>query len=144
MSPLIRRLAPLTAVVALLLGTGGIYLGMGPYLHYNDTDPASDGFVQPRSIEALVDRVSASTVTVFCDYSKEKTSLGSGWAIELPNIDSAKYKTTIITNHHVIKKCLGYNSKVFIKLVGSKKRYEAVVENWDKENDLAVIVTTMV
>ena len=41
-----KRFAGAIAIVALLLGGGGVYLGVGPYLNYNNTDPEFDGYVQ--------------------------------------------------------------------------------------------------
>jgi len=137
-----KKAAGVLAVIAVLLGGTGVYLGIGPYLHYNNTDPSSDGFVPPRSIEGLVDRVQASTVTVFCDYSEDNYSQGSGWAISLPINQQAKYKTTLITNHHVIKKCLNGKGKVLVKTLGGKE-YSAYVDRWDVKNDLAVVGTVV-
>ena len=138
----IKKAAGVLAIIAVLLGGTGIYLGIGPYLHYNNTDPSSDGFVQPRSIEGLVDRVQASTVTVFCDYAKERYTQGSGWAISLPTDKQSKYPTTLITNHHVIKKCLDGAGRVFVKTLGGKE-YSAYVDRWDIKNDLAVVGTVV-
>jgi S1-C subfamily serine protease len=135
-----KRAAGALAVIAIILGGTGVYLGIGPYLHYNNTDPTQDGFVQPRSIQGLVDRVQASTVTVFCDYSKDNYTQGSGWAIELPISQEKKYRTTLITNHHVIKKCLDGKGKVAVKTLGGKE-FSAYVDRWDVENDLAVVGT---
>lgn len=138
----IKKAAGALAIIAVLLGGTGVYLGIGPYLHYNNTDPSSDGFVQPRSIEGLVDRVQASTVTVFCDYSEDNYSQGSGWAISLPIDKQNKFQTTLITNHHVIKKCLNGTGRVFVKTLGGKE-YSAYIDRWDLENDLAVIGTVV-
>jgi len=137
-----KRAAGALAVIAIILGGTGVYLGIGPYLHYNNTDPASDGYVQPRSIGGLVDRVQASTVTVFCDYSKDNSMQGSGWAISLPISKQKKYQTTLITNHHVIKKCLDGTGKVAVKTLGGKE-FSAYVDRWDVKNDLAVIGTVV-
>jgi S1-C subfamily serine protease len=111
-------------------------------LHYNNTDPTEDGFVQPRSIEGLVDRVQASTVTVFCDYTEDKYSQGSGWAISLPISQQEKYPTSLITNHHVIEDCLNGVGKVVVKTLGGEE-FSAYIDRWDKKNDLAVIGTTV-
>ena len=135
-----KKAAGALAVIAVLLGGTGVYLGIGPYLNYNNTDPSIDGFVPPRSIEGLVDQVQASTVTVFCDYAEDNYSQGSGWAISLPIDQQDKYQTTLITNHHVIKKCLDGTGKVVVKTLGGKE-YSAYVDRWDVKNDLAVIGT---
>ena len=135
-----KRGAGALAIIAVLLGSTGVYLGIGPYLHYNNTDPTEDGFVQPRSIEGLVDRVQASTVTVFCDYTEDKYSQGSGWAISLPISQQEKYPTSLITNHHVIEDCLDGVGKVVVKTLGGDE-FPAYIDRWDKKNDLAVIGT---
>lgn len=137
-----KRAAGVTAILGVLLGGSGVYLAIGPYLHYNNTDPTEDGFVQPRSIAGLVDRVQASTVTVYCDYSKDNYTQGSGWAIDLPLEKQGKYRTTLITNHHVIKKCLDGKGKVTVKTLGGKE-FAAYVDRWDIENDLAVVGTVV-
>jgi S1-C subfamily serine protease len=136
----IQKAAGVLAVIAVLLGGTGVYLGIGPYLNYNNTDPSGDGFVQPRGIEGLVDRVQASTVTVFCDYTEDKYSQGSGWAISLPISQQDKYPTSLITNHHVIEDCLDGVGKVVVKTLGGDE-FAAYIDRWDKKNDLAVIGT---
>ena len=135
-----KRGAGALAVIAVLLGSTGVYLGIGPYLHYNNTDPTEDGFVQPRSIEGLVDRVQASTVTVYCDYTEDKYSQGSGWAISLPITQQEKYPTSLITNYHVIEDCLNESGQVRVKTYFGKD-YLAQVDRWDKKNDLAVVMS---
>ena len=137
-----KRGAGALAIIAVLLGSTGVYLGIGPYLHYNNTDPTEDGFVQPRSIEGLVDRVQASTVTVFCDYTEDKYSQGSGWAISLPISQQDKYPTSLITNHHVIEDCLFDRGNIFVAALGGKE-FKAVIDQYDEENDLAVRATEL-
>lgn len=136
----INRLAGVLAVIAIIFGSTGVYLGIGPYLNYKNTDPTSDGFVPPRSIQGLVDRVQASTVTVFCDYSEEDYVQGSGWAIELPISNQKDFPTTLITNHHVVEECLWSKGKIAVKIF-SGKEFPAYIDRWDKDNDLAVIGT---
>ena len=137
-----KRAAGITAILGILLGGTGVYLAIGPYLHYNNTDPTEDGFVQPRSIAGLVDRVQASTVTIYCDYSNDNYTQGSGWAINLRNTKQGKYRTTLITNHHVIKKCLAGKGEVTVKTLGGKE-FAAYVDRWDEKNDLAVVGTVV-
>ena len=51
-----------------------------------------------------------------------------------------KYPTAVITNHHVIEDCL--NDKGRVSVVNSNgNEYKAIIDNWDKENDLAVLAT---
>jgi len=136
----IKRFAGPIAIVAMLLGGGGVYLGIGPYLHYVNTDPAHDGFVPPLSIENLVDRVLESTVTIYCDVKKGKSWQGSGWAIDLPIKDKKKFLSAVVTNHHVIEDCLDGKGKVKVKTYFGNE-YLGVVDRWDKKNDLALVMT---
>ena len=136
-----KRFSGAIAVVALLLGGGGVYLGIGPYLNYNNTDPENDGYVQPRGLENLVSRVLESTVTITCDLDNEKYfTQGSGWAIDLPIKEKKKYLSVIITNHHVIEDCIGNKGELRVKTYFGND-YAAVVDRWDKKNDLAVVMT---
>jgi len=135
-----KRFAGAIAVVALLLGGGGVYLGIGPYLNYNNTDPTEDGFVQPRGVQKLVTRVLESTVTITCDVTDGESWQGSGWAIKLPIKDKKKYLSVVITNHHVVDDCLNGKGEVRVKTYFGND-YAADVDRWDKKNDLAVIMT---
>ena len=136
----VKRFAGLIAVVALLLGGGGVYLGIGPYLHYLNTDPAGNGLVEPRNIEDMVGIVLESTVTIYCDVKKGKSWQGSGWAIDLPLTDKKKYSSAIMTNHHVIEDCLNAKGKVKVKTYFGDE-FKADVARWDKKNDLALVMT---
>lgn len=135
-----KRFAGAIAVVALLLGGGGVYLGIGPYLNYNNTDPENDGYVQPRGLQNLVSRVLESTVTIICDTDEKYLTQGSGWAIDLPIKDKKKYLSVIITNHHVIEDCIGNKGEVRVKTYFGND-YVADINRWDKKNDLAVVMT---
>jgi S1-C subfamily serine protease len=135
-----KRFSAAIAIVALLLGGGGVYLGIGPYLNYNNTDPTEDGFVQPRSIETLISSVLESTATIYCDVKKGKTWQGSGWSIDLPITNKKKYLSAIVTNHHVIEDCLSSKGKVKVKTYFGNE-YAADVSRWDKKHDLALLMT---
>ena len=136
-----KRFSGAIAVVALLLGGCGVYLGIGPYLNYNNTDPENDGYVQPRGLQNLVSRVLESTVTITCDLDKkEYLTQGSGWAIDLPIKEKKKYLSVIITNHHVIEDCIGNKGELRVKTYFGND-YVADVDRWDKKNDLAVVMT---
>ena len=118
-----------------------MYLGIGPYLNYNNTDPENDGYVQPRGLQNLVSRVLESTVTITCNLDDEKYfTQGSGWAIDLPIKEKKKYLSVIITNHHVIEDCIGNKGELRVKTYFGND-YAADVDRWDKKNDLAVVMT---
>ena len=122
---LAQKITAFATIIALPFALGAFLLTWAPAQHFYQSDPTYDGFVQPRSISKLVETTQDSTVTVYCDYGVEK------------------YKTTLLTNHHVIEKCLDNNKKIYVlALVG--KETEAVIDRVDVVNDLAVLVTTLV
>jgi S1-C subfamily serine protease len=128
------------AIIATPFALGAFLLTWAPSTQYSNEDPAGDGYVPPRSIQKLVDRTQESTVTVWCEPAVGKGSQGTAWAIELKTSKSKNYPTTLITNHHVIEKCIGGNSEVTIALPYEEPS-EAVIVKWDEENDLAVLAT---
>ena len=132
----------LVTIVAAPFALGAFLLAWAPAQQFSQTDPRRDGYVQPRSISDLVDRTQASTVTVFCEPNKKDGVLGTAWAIELPNGVEDEYPTTLITNHHVIEKCIGRDDKLTVALP-YKKKFAARVVKWDKKNDLAVLATKL-
>jgi S1-C subfamily serine protease len=106
------------------------------------TSPEVDGYVAPRNVDALIETVQNSTLTVECDYSGEEVDFGSGWVIDssLLQIDSAK--TTIVTNHHVIENCSKNRGSITIAQLGEKK-HDAVLILEDRKNDLAILETEL-
>jgi S1-C subfamily serine protease len=108
-----------------------------------EQEPASDDlFNGPAELKDLIDRVQASTVTIYC-----KDSQGSGWAVELV-LDEAtsdadaialdqEFPYEIITNHHVIEDCVDSPRKV--EAQAGTEVYDAFLYSWDEENDLALV-----
>jgi serine protease Do len=129
------------AIIATPFALGAFLLTWAPSAQYSYEDPASDGYVPPRSIEKLVERTQESTVTVWCEPKEGKGSQGTGFAIEQETDVSDEYPTTLITNHHVIADCMGADAKVTINLP-YEDEVKAVIVKWDEENDLAVLATT--
>ena len=128
------------AIIATPFALGAFMLAWAPAGQFGAEDPKYDGFVQPRSINELVEKASESTVTVWCDVNEKDGSQGTGWAIELETAVSDVYPTTLITNHHVIEECIGGNGKVTVAKYGQYPR-KAVIVKWDAENDLAVLAS---
>lgn len=128
------------AIIATPFALGAFILAWGPSDQYQKSDPHFDGYVQPRSVGDLVERTQKSTVSVYCDVSKDDFAMGTAWAIELENGIDEKNPTTLITNHHVIEGCIGGKGKLTVAEV-FKDPVPAYVINWDKENDLAVLAT---
>ncbi|CAB4818602.1 unannotated protein [freshwater metagenome] len=130
------------AIVATPFALGAFLLAWAPAQQFSETDPKKDGYVQPRSISDLVDKTQASTVTVFCEPDKKGFIQGTAWALDLPNGVEEDFPTTLITNHHVIERCIGLDGKLTVALPYKKKVATQIVK-WDKVNDLAVLATKL-
>ena len=128
------------AIIATPFALGAFMLAWAPAGQFAAQDPKLDGYVQPRSVLDLVEKASESTVTVWCEVSKNNGAQGTAWAIKLETAVSDIYPTTLITNHHVIEDCIGGKGKVTIALPGQNER-DAIVVDWDAKNDLAVLAS---
>jgi S1-C subfamily serine protease len=139
-----QKIIAFATILALPFALGAFVLAWAPAQQFYLSDPTYDGFVQPRSIANLVNITQDSTVTVYCDYGvgKYQYTQGTAFAVELEHSKDKKYQTTLLTNHHVIKKCLDDNKKIYV-LALKGEEIEAVIDRTDKENDLAVLVTTL-
>ena len=131
-----------TTLTFLLLIIGIVY-AWGPVTQYRNTDPKMDGYVQPRSIADLVDLVQESTVSIYCEFGTDgEYELGSGWALDIDTDMESDYPTALVTNYHVIENCMNGKGKIFVEALEGK-RFPAIIDNWDVENDLAVIATKL-
>jgi S1-C subfamily serine protease len=130
------------AIIATPFALGAFLLTWAPSAQYSYEDPASDGYVPPRSIEKLVERTQESTVTVWCDPKVGTSKQGTAWAIELETDVSKEYPTTLITNHHVIESCISEGGAIEIALP-YEDPVAAVIVRWDEENDLAILATKL-
>jgi S1-C subfamily serine protease len=137
-----QKITAFATILALPFALGAFVLTWAPAQQFYLSDPTYDGFVQPRSIAKLVEITQDSTVTVYCDYGVEQYTQGTAFAVELEQSQSEKYKTTLLTNHHVIEKCLDNNKKIYVLALEGKET-EAVIDRVDEDNDLAVLVTTL-
>ena len=132
----------LVTIVAAPFALGAFLLAWAPAQQFSNTDPARDGYVAPRSISDLVEKIQTSTVTVICEPSEKGFGQGTGWAIELPNGVEEEFATTLITNHHVIENCIGIDGSVTVALL-FEEPVKAQIVKWDKANDLAVIAADL-
>ena len=99
-------------------------------------------FTEPGDLEALIEKVRASTVVITCGDGQ-----GSGWVVDLDSPDAdtdpemialdAEYPTEVITNDHVINEC--YDDVYSVTATTGDITYEAVLYSYDQENDLALI-----
>ena len=135
-----NKFVAVLAIIATPFALGAFMLAWSPSDQFHQSNPKSDGYVQPRSVGDLVEKTQESTVSVYCDVSKYDFALGTAWAIELENGMDEKNPTTLITNHHVIKGCIGGKGKLTVAEL-FKKEVPAYIVKWDKENDLAVLAT---
>lgn len=136
-----RFIAYLT-IIATPFALGAFLLSWAPSSQYANENPSRDGYVPPRSIQSLVDRTQESTVTVWCEPAEGTSTQGTAFAVELETDISKGFPTTLITNHHVIKSCIGESNKLTVALP-YKDPVEAVIVKWDEYNDLAVLATKL-
>ena len=80
-----NKFVAMLAIIAVPFALGAFMLAWAPSDQFHRSNPRHDGYVQPRSVGDLVEKTQASTVSVFCDLSKTKGSMGTAWAIELKN-----------------------------------------------------------
>jgi serine protease Do len=97
-----------------------------------------DLYAQPKMQQSFIDNALASAVTIYC-----ANGVGSGWAIDLSDDSSTsrddQFATEIVTNNHVIDGC--ETSGVTFTSGIDPTRYEAYVYTYDRENDLAILIT---
>jgi S1-C subfamily serine protease len=127
-------------IVTAPFAMGAFFLAWAPSAQYAASDPEYDGYVQPRNLAGLVEQTQRSTVTVYCD-SKNGTSQGTAWAIDLENGQDKRFPTSLITNHHVIEDCIGGGTVTVAELYD--KEVGATIIKWDKKNDFAVLATDL-
>lgn len=127
------------SILSLPIAVGTFLIVWPSVSQFDASDPMRDGFVQPRNIGSLINQSQESTVTIWCE-TKKDSWLGTAWAIDLKTKYSKKFPTTLITNHHVIEDCINGKGKILVALPWQERR-SAIIVNWDKENDLAVIAT---
>ncbi len=130
------------ALIPILFSVSAVYLALGPWLQFRETDPVADGYVQPRSVAKIVASTQKSTVTIYCSNSEGGVQ-GSAWAsdIELETY----FPSVLVTNYHVIKDCLGDSNILEIARFtnGKYKIFPAEIYNWDKKLDLALLTSDM-
>ena len=134
-------ISPIAGTLALVLVGVGIFFGFPVYQNFKYTDPASDGYVAPRSPGDIVDIAQRSTVTIICKMTEDDFIIGSGWAIDLPTSKKV-FKTSLITNHHVIKNCIDGKAELIV-LDEDLKEYLTVIDVFDVKNDLAKLSSTI-
>ena len=103
---------------------------------YSMTDPDTNGYVEPRDLGTILEKLDKSVVTIYCDVTKDKATQGTAWAFDFESITDGG-RTALMTNHHVIEDCIS-GGKLSIEDYWGKT-YDAKLENYDEYNDLAII-----
>jgi len=106
---------------------------------YSQTDPDINGYVEPRDLGSIIEKLDASVVTIYCDISEDEGRLGTAWAFDFKAVTD-RGRTALITNHHVIEDCISGNDLYIVDYWGDE--YDAKIENYDEYNDLAIISTS--
>jgi hypothetical protein len=76
-----NKFVAMLAIIAVPFALGAFVLAWSPSEQFHNSDPHHDGYVQPRSVGDLVEKVQASTVSVFCNVGKNGGGMGTAWAI---------------------------------------------------------------
>jgi len=127
------RVATLAIIVAVAMLFS---LTRGPIEQFRVSDPLENGFVEPRDFEGIINKLEVSVVTVFCDVSENQGSQGTAFAVNLEGYTDMG-RTALMTNHHVIEDCIDQGTLTIKNYDG--KLFDVVLENYDPENDLALL-----
>lgn len=134
----------LTAILFLLPITGGLTTYVLLEAKENSLLSTSENaYSPPKNIGQLVQNVNESLVTLNC-----QDELGSGFSFGFDSVDIGngfKYRSAaaqnapsiIVTNHHVLEKCLITNKVEVISFKG--KRHVGKILAVDEINDLAIV-----
>lgn len=97
----------------------------------------SSFFEAPEDLDALIKKVGASVVDVYCESGDG--SGGTGFAYDDEPVTDG-YATTLVTNHHVIESCWDSGKEVVV-YIGDDYETEVngIIAGVDEENDLALI-----
>ena len=143
-----RALWPLVALLALVVGLGGGFLGALGYDKLVDDDaPSADGYADtgladvdledtaplksPGSVADVATAVLPSTVQILADYNGQSGgATGSGWVMDKNG--------HIITNNHVVADAAEDDGKIVV-IDHERNRYDATVVGRSKVYDLAVL-----
>ena len=106
---------------------------------YSQTDPDTNGYVEPRDLGSIIDKLDASVLTIYCEISEEDSFQGTAWSLEYEDITNTG-KSALMTNHHVIEDCIAGGRLTLEDYWG--ETYDARLESYDEYNDLAIVSTS--
>jgi S1-C subfamily serine protease len=129
------------ATVALLLVTTFLLISTKDVISvFKYTDPVVNEYVAPRDHAALIDKLDRAVVTITCDYGSDAVYFGTAWAFNYEGVTDMG-RTALITNHHVIEDCIDGGKLSIESRFGDIA--EAEIDNYDIENDLAIVTTDL-
>jgi S1-C subfamily serine protease len=105
---------------------------------YSQTDPDTNGYVEPRDLGAIIEKLDESVVTIYCDISKDEGIQGTAWSFDYEDVTNTG-KSALMTNHHVIEDCISGGTLTIEDYWG--ETYDARLESYDEYNDLAIVST---
>jgi Trypsin-like peptidase domain len=106
-----------------------------PTTKANESEAANSYSDSPQDLSKLSEDLLPSVVTVQCSGGS-----GTGWSADVAmstDLQTAGYKSLVITNHHVIESCLA--SKSVTLVLNSKTSLPGVIVSWSKNDDIAGI-----
>jgi S1-C subfamily serine protease len=103
------------------------------------TDPDTNGYVEPRDLGSILEKLDASVVTIYCGTNKDDSIQGTAWSFELSDITDTG-QSALMTNHHVIENCIDGGEITLEDYWG--KTFKAELDSYDEVNDLAIISTS--
>lgn len=106
---------------------------------YSQTDPDTNGYVEPRDLGAIIEKLDASVLTIYCEINEEDSIQGTAWSFDYEGITDAG-RSALMTNHHVIEDCISGGKLTLEDYWG--ETYDARLESYDDYNDLAIISTS--
>lgn len=106
---------------------------------YSQTDPDTNGYVEPRDLGSIIDKLDASVLTIYCELNEEDSIQGTAWSFDYEDITNTG-KSALMTNHHVIEDCVSGGRLTLEDYWG--ETYDARLESYDEYNDLAIVSTS--
>jgi serine protease Do len=106
---------------------------------YSQTDPDTNGYVEPRDLGSIIEKLDASVVSIYCEINEDDSIQGTAWSFDNTDITNTG-NSALMTNHHVIEDCISGGRLTIEDYWG--ETYDARLESYDEYNDLAIVSTS--
>jgi S1-C subfamily serine protease len=106
---------------------------------YSQTDPDTNGYVEPRDLGSIIEKLDASVVSIYCEINEDDSFQGTAWSFDYTDITNTG-NSALMTNHHVIEDCISGGRLTIEDYWG--ETYDARLESYDEYNDLAIVSTS--